>query len=164
MDPGNLSEKIIIDHAAIARVIVQSALMESIINAYIAEYYIHCSKSDYLKPYLFFINDILESNDFSLNAKINVLFKVFKRIDGNKVKKGDRELFNKWLRIRNICAHGKMIGGMVDGKILHGGEWYDIQSLANEFMQYQAKMNEMLSRYSKLKGRYFNFIPIMGKK
>lgn len=152
----DFAQKIITQHALIARVITQATSIESIINAYIAEYYTHHPNSDYQNSYLSLIFDILNNRSVSLNTKIEILFKVFKRIDKNRIGKGDNATFVHWLEIRNIFAHGKMI----NDKILYYGNFFDIQEQSDKHAGYQIKINVILDKFSELRGQYFNQFPI----
>ncbi len=160
MKQDDFTEKLIEDQLVIGRVITQASTLEGMINAYIAEFYTHCSASDYRNLYVIFIQDVLDNKFISLNTKIDILFKIFRRIDRNRLNRGDRKLFEEWLRIRNIFAHGKQIGKEGGSEILFGGTFFDIQNLAKESASLQLKLQVFLERYSELRGQYFNLVPI----
>ena len=152
-----LEHKIITEHAMIARVITQATTIETMLNAYIADFYTRCPNDNYQAPYLSFIYDIMNERSMSLYTKIGVLFKVYKRLHGRNVTKSTKTLFEKWLSIRNKFAHGDYIA---DKGILYNGEFFDVQELANKHAELQVKVLAALEGYADLRGPYFNQFPV----
>lgn len=146
-------------HIYIARTIMQANAIEGIVDAYIAEYYTRCPAADYREPYLKFIYDVLSDRGVTFNAKVDILFKIFKRINATYATNKNREVYKNWLRIRNKFAHGKYIGDDQEGKLFYSGEYYNVKSLANDFMILQQEINIHLDIYKELRGVYFNHIP-----
>lgn len=154
----DFSQRIFTEHALIAHVITQSTLIESIIDAYIAEYYTRCPNGSQQERYLSFLYDIMSERAISLDTKKNILFKIFKRLDGKKPPTSAYQTFEKWLSIRNKFAHGRYIP---DAGILYGGEFFNVEDLANQHASLQIKINDILQRYhNQLVGSYFNQIPL----
>ncbi len=155
MEPDPFTTQLVAAHIAIARVITQATLVEGIINAYIAEYYTRCPDGGYQNSYLAFMFDILDNRFVSLNTKIDILFKVLSRVDPARVAKGSRKQFEDWVRCRNICAHGRMIGDT----ILHEGRHHNPQAIADQALAMQGNIMNLLDAYPELRGPYFNLTP-----
>ncbi|NCO10812.1 hypothetical protein GW930_02825 [Candidatus Saccharibacteria bacterium] len=153
---NNSISDIIMNHALLGRVMAQATAVETLIDACIAEYYTHCPDGDYQNSYLTLTFDVLNHKGVTLSTKVDILFKVFSRVDLARVKPGDRKAFDDWLHVRNIFAHGKMI----DGALLYNGKYYNIQDQANKHAELQVRINTVLDRFSNLRGRYFGNLPV----
>jgi len=149
------TQKLIIEQALIGRVITQATSIEHIINAYTAEFYTRCSSADYHETYLAFIYDIMNDRGISLDTKVTVLFKIYKRMFAAE-NKPSKTLFTSWLSIRNKFAHGTYVA---DKGILYGGEFFDVTELADKHAKLQIKVNLELERFVELRGPYFNYFP-----
>jgi hypothetical protein len=161
MSTEDFNDFMITSNLAIAGVMTQVNTVESMINAYIAEFYTRCPAGDYQQPYIVFIADIMDNKFISLSAKIDILFRTFNHISKEKAK-GRRASFNKWLEIRNKLAHGNIIGGK--NKILYGGEFYDAKALREDFSKSQLKIMATLEVFSELRGPYFNHYPVKDER
>lgn len=146
-------------HIFIARTITQANMLEGMIDAYIAEFYTKCPEADYQQPYLTLMYDVLNNSRITLYTKIDILFKVFKRINPDNATKAKRNIYIKWLELRNKLAHGRFIGDNEGGRLLYGGEYYDAATLADEFIKLQQDIMKHLEVYRELRGPYFNHIP-----
>ena len=144
---------------AVARTITQANMMEGMIDAYIADFYTRCPAADYKASYLAVRWDILANRNVTLNAKIDILFKVFKRIDPAHATSTYRKKYVTWLEIRNKFAHSQQVGSSDGDKLFYGGEFLDAEALANDFMTYQQEIMIHMDKYAELKGPYFNHIP-----
>lgn len=152
------SQKLIKEHALIARVVTQSTLIESIIDAYIAEYYTRCPEGSQQGSYLSFLYDVMNERTISLDTKKNILFKIYQRLDSKKPSSSSYKTFDKWLSIRNMFAHGRYIP---DKGILYNGQFFDVEKLAEQHADLQQKIHAILQKYHKeLAGSYFNHIPL----
>lgn len=153
-------QKIIEQNILIARVVTQVSAIESIINSYIADFYTKCPEGDYKEPYLCFIFDILSGKYITVFQKVDILFKVFKRIDSTRVSNRDKNLFGDWIHIRNIFAHGTVFHEKEGMKILFNGKFYDIDSEAERHAKIQIEIHEVLDRYPELVGPYLSHTPV----
>lgn len=142
-----------------ARTISQANMLEGMIDAYIADFYTRCPTGDYLAPYLAFRWDVLANRNITLNTKIDILFKTYKRVNPANATKRYRKNYTKWLEIRNKFAHGSHVGGQEGDELFYGGEFLDAQKLADEFMTLQQKIMNHMGLYNELRGPYFNNIP-----
>lgn len=148
----DFAQKLLLEQALIGRVVTQATAIEHIIDAYIATFYTRCPAADYQEPYLAFMYDIMNDRGVGLDTKIGILSKVSARLTGHKL---NRTLFTNWLAIRNKFAHGTYIA---DKGILYGGEFYDVNELADQHATLQIKVNAELEKLSELCGPYFNLI------
>lgn len=148
-----------LEQLSVARTITQANMIEGMMDAYIAEFYTRCPAGDYLQPYLALIYDVLASRNMTLNAKVDILFKVYKRINPKHATKKHRKNYAAWIEIRNKFAHGRHIGSSDGYKLFYAGEFLNVTALADEFMEYQRKITEHMEVYSELRGAYFNQIP-----
>jgi len=146
-------------HISVAQTITQANMVEGMIDAYIAEFYTRCPAADYQAPYLAFRWDVLANRNVTLNAKIDILFKVFKRIDPAHATKANRKKYVAWLEIRNKFAHGQQVGSPEGDKLFYGGEFFNAEALADDFMAHQRAIMVHMHKYAELKGPYFNRIP-----
>ncbi len=144
---------------AVARTISQANMIEGMIDAYIADFYTRCPAADYQASYLAFRWDILANRNVTLNAKIDILFKVFKRVNAIYATKASRKKYTAWLEIRNKFAHGQQISSSEGDKLFYGGEFLDAKALADEFMTHQQAIIAHMDKYGELRGPYFNQIP-----
>lgn len=160
MSSNDFTNNLTVDCVLLGRVMTQATMLESMIDAYIAEYYTRCPSGSYQNSYLSFMYDVMNDRSVSLNTKKNILFKIHERLHGKAVSKGVKKLFDDWLGIRNKFAHGKHIGA----GILYHGELFDVKDLANKHALLQTKILATLEQYSELRGPYFNHFPIKEKK
>ncbi len=151
----DLTSKLIMDQALIGRVITQATSIEHMINAYVAEFYTRCPNADYQPIYLAFMYDLMNGRGISLDTKINILAKIYKRLLGDK-NKLNKSLFKNWLKIRNMFAHGTYIGGK---GILYGGEFFDVGEQAENHAEQQIRIHAELDKLSDLRGPYFSQFP-----
>lgn len=151
----DFAQKLLLEQALIGRVITQATSIEHMIDAYIADFYTRCPAAEYQAPYLAFIYDIMNDRGVSLNTKISIIFKIYVRLYGPE-NKPSRSLFDKWVDVRNIFAHGNYIA---DKGILYGGEFYDVSELADKHAKLQLKINIELEKFAELCGPYFNHFP-----
>lgn len=150
----DISKQIIDAQLMIAQIITQASAIETIIDSYIADFYTK-SGSDYKNNYLCLQYDILNNRGVSLNTKIDVLFKIFERINKDDIP--SHKMFINWVDKRNIIAHGKMI----DADLFYHGKKYNISNLRNEFFKLQTGVNAALELYhSALGSNYFGLLPI----
>lgn len=155
MSQDNFAQKMLIDQALIGRVMTQSTMVENMINAYVADFYTRCPNADYHASYLAFIYDMMNDRGVSLNTKVSILLKIYVRLYGTE-NKPSRSMFDKWVDVRNIFAHGNYIA---DQGVLYGGEFYDVQELADKHAKLQVKVNAELEKFAELRGPYFNHFP-----
>ena len=151
----DFTEKLLTDQILIARVITQATAIETIVNAYIAEYYTRCPEGDYKASYLAFIYDVMNDRGMTLDTKVKVLLKIYVRMFG-KENKPSKSLFDKWLNIRNKFAHGSYIA---EQGILYSGEFFEVKKLAEYHAELQQTINRELDKLAELRGPYFNHFP-----
>ena len=152
---ADATNRLVLDQVLIGRVMTQATSIERMIGAYIAEFYTRCPAADYREVYLAFMYDVMDSRGVALDTKIEILSKIYQRMLG-KDHKLNKTLFKKWLKIRNILAHGVYI---TDKGILYGGEFSDINKLAASHANLQVSIHAELERLSDLRGPYFNHFP-----
>ncbi len=160
MSSDNCTDKLTLELGLIGRVIAQATSIESMINAYITEFYTRCPKANYQATYLAFMFDVMNDRGISLDTKINILAKIYERMHGNSGKL-NRTLFSNWLKIRNIFAHGTHIA---DKGILYSGDFFDVEEQAKKHAELQIKINAELERAADLRGPYFNQFPTKEQK
>lgn len=152
---NDLVQKLIMEQCLIGRVITQATSIERIIDAYITDFYTRCPGTDYQTQYLAFIYDIMNDRSISLNAKVSILIKIYVRLYGSE-NKPSRTIFDNWIKVRNIFAHGSYIA---DSGILYSGEFYNVSELADRHAKLQQKINIELEKFAELRGPYFNYFP-----
>lgn len=155
----DFTKKMVQDHMLVARTITQVNMIEQIIDAYIAEFYTRCPAAGYQQPYLALIRDVLHNKGVTLNTKVEILFKIFKRTDPKRITQGSKKDFQDWMRIRNIFAHGVYVSDDGGGKIHLAGEAYVSNDQVEIFMELQQKIHMQLERFSELRGAYFSDMP-----
>src|SRR5690606_32656777 len=96
-----------------------------------------------------FSNDILSTSRVSLNAKVDIIRNIFKKIDDgkrleNKIKGGD---FKKWVEIRNVFAHGELMSYNGEEKLRYNGQLQNIYTLSEKFQAINRKVSSALIEY-----------------
>lgn len=152
----DFTQKLFVEQSLIGRVITQATSIEHMIDGYIAEFYTRCPNTNYQATYLAFMYDVMNDRGVSLDTKINILCKIYKRMYGANGKL-NRTLFSNWLKIRNIFAHGTYIA---DKGILYGGEFFDVAEQADKHAKLHLKIHAELERIADLRCSYFNQFPI----